>query len=122
MLIARKIRKLSFSLIIAGFLLCIATVERTLAQSLPIFSQVSSGRLSDDKPFGLEPSAATDKKTESSAGEKSNSTEERLNALEQALEAQNAKLDELQKTIAEQKQTIRLLAGKLNSSEPSPAT
>ncbi len=116
MLISRKIKRLSFSFVIAGFLSCAATVERTLAQSLPHLSQASSGA---DKTSGLEPGAATNKKTESSAGEKSASTEERLNTLEQMLEAQNAKLDQLQKTIAEQQQTIRLLAGKLNASEVS---
>ncbi len=123
MLISRKIRKLSFSLVIAGFLWCVATAQRTPAQNLPNLSQPASGRLSSaaDKALGLEPGAATSKKIEPSAGEKSTSTDERLNALEQALEAQNAKLDQLQKTIAEQQQTIRLLAGKQNASEASPA-
>lgn len=121
MLISRKIRKLFFSLVAAGFLLFAATAERTPAQSLPNLSQARSGRLSsgDDKA-GLEPGATMDKKTESSAGEKSTPTEERLKTLEQALEAQSAKLDQLQKIIAEQQQTIRLLAGKLNASEASP--
>ncbi len=123
MLISRKIRKLSFSLVIAGFLWCVATVQRTPAQNLPNLSQPASGPLSSaaDKALGLELDAATSKKIESSAGKKSTSTDERLNALEQALETQNAKLDQLQKIIAEQQQTIRLLAGKLNASEASPA-
>ncbi len=122
MLIFRKIRKLSFPLVIVGFL-CVATAQRTPAQNLPNLSQPASGRLSSavDKALALEPGAATSKKIESSAGEKSTSTDERLNALEQALETQNAKLDQLQKIIAEQQQTIRLLAGKLNTSEASPA-
>src|SRR6266498_4150600 len=106
MLISRKIRKLSFSLVIAGFLWCVATVQRTPAQNLPNLSQPASGRLSSaaDKALGLELDAATSKKIESSAGKKSTSTDERLNALEQALETQNAKLDQLQKIIADQQQ------------------
>jgi uncharacterized coiled-coil protein SlyX len=52
---------------------------------------------------------------------KPSATEERLTALERALDQQNAKLDELQKTIVAQQQTIRLLADKL-ADKAAPAT
>src|SRR5258705_12227021 len=48
------------------------------------------------------------------AKKKPETTEEKLNALEQMLERQNERLDQLQQTIAEQQETIRLLAGKVN--------
>jgi hypothetical protein len=45
---------------------------------------------------------------------KPETTEEKLNALEQMLERQGQRLDQLQQTIVEQQETIRLLASKLN--------
>lgn len=58
---------------------------------------------------------------ESSAHEKKpETTEEKLNALEQMLERQGQRLDQLQQTIVEQQETIRLLASKLNPVYTSP--
>jgi hypothetical protein len=63
-------------------------------------------------------SELTKSTTESSAREKKpETTEEKLNALEQMLERQSQRLDQLQHTIAEQQETIRLLASKLNPGE-----
>jgi hypothetical protein len=50
---------------------------------------------------------------------KPETTDERIAALEQLLEQQNERLDRLQRTVSEQQETIRLLAGKL---DPQPAT
>jgi hypothetical protein len=48
---------------------------------------------------------------------KPETTEEKLNALEQMLERQGRRLDQMQQTIAEQQETIRLLAGRLSPGE-----
>ncbi|HEY8186006.1 MAG TPA: putative porin [Pyrinomonadaceae bacterium] len=61
----------------------------------------------------------------SPVSEKPTSTEERLNALEQALERQAEKLDQLQKIIVDQQQTINALTSRLggsqnNSASPAP--
>jgi len=75
-----------------------------------------------DGPGGAsEPSKTT---SESSPGEKKPETSpenvvEKLNALEQMLERQSQRLNQLQQTIAEQQETIRLLASKLNLGETS---
>jgi hypothetical protein len=53
---------------------------------------------------------------------KPETADERLTALEQALERQNARLEELQKTIAEQQQTISQLAGRLAGTETANST
>ncbi len=62
-----------------------------------------------------EPSA-DDKKPETRA----ENVAEKLNALEQMLERQSRRLNQLQQTIAEQQETIRLLASKVNLGETSP--
>lgn len=49
---------------------------------------------------------------------KPSTTEEKLNALEQLIERQSQRLDELQRTVSEQQELIRLLAGKL----PTPVS
>ncbi len=88
--------------------------------------------------FGLMPvlafSQATDEvavasnvvgRTIESPGDKSvvdkkpSTTEEKVEALQQLLERQGQRLDELQRTVNEQQEIIRLLAGKLS---PAPAT
>lgn len=53
------------------------------------------------------------KTAQPSSSEAPRSSEQRLTALEEALREQNAKLDQLQKIILEQQQTIQVLAGKL---------
>lgn len=61
------------------------------------------------------------KTTQPSTSVTAKSNEERLAALEDALQQQNAKLDQLQKIILEQQQTIQLLTGKPGGS-PSIAS
>src|SRR5688572_1661226 len=64
----------------------------------------------------------TDSTTANLSGDKKPATtEEKLNALEQLLERQSQRLDELQRTINEQQELIRLLAGKLNPAPTTPA-
>jgi len=62
------------------------------------------------------------KTTEPASLVKPETTETKINALEQMLLEQSQRLDRLQQTIAEQQETIRLLAAKLNGGEPSPPT
>ena len=64
------------------------------------------------------PTSPSDK---SSVDNKSATTEEKLTALEQLLERQGQRLDELQRTVTEQQEIIRLLAGKLSPAASSPA-
>jgi hypothetical protein len=62
------------------------------------------------------------KKTSEPASEKKpETTDEKINTLEQLLVEQSQRLDRLQQTIAEQQETIRLLADKLNATG-APAT
>jgi hypothetical protein len=48
-------------------------------------------------------------------------TEEKVDALQQLLERQSQRLDELQRTVNQQQEIIRLLAGKLSPAPPAPA-
>lgn len=48
-------------------------------------------------------------------------TEEKLNALQQLLERQSQRLDQLQRTVEEQQELIRLLAGKVGPAPLAPA-
>jgi uncharacterized coiled-coil protein SlyX len=126
----QKLRKLPYLLFLPLCLLCSATAQRTAAQSLvsppPITVADSAPGLVTGPPVtrGLQPSpesfAATAKQPER-AGEPPNSTDERLTALEEALERQDAKLEQLQKVISEQQQTIKLLAGRLEAAPASAA-
>src|SRR5687768_14658497 len=81
-----------------------------------VFAQSVARSSSGDVPtVAIESSKAT---PESSAGiKKPETTEEKLNALEQMLERQSRRLDQMQQTIAEQQETIRLLANRLNPGE-----
>jgi hypothetical protein len=63
------------------------------------------------------------KKIDDSPGDKKAETvEEKLSALGQLVEQQSQRLNQLQQTIAEQQETIRLLAGKINRAEALPET
>jgi Putative porin len=57
----------------------------------------------------------------SEAVNKPATTEERLNALQQLVERQTQRLDQLQKTVEEQQELIRLMAGKLGPAAVTPA-
>jgi len=63
----------------------------------------------------------TTQSDKSPADKKPATTEEKVNALEQLLERQSQRLDELQRTVNEQQEIIRLLAGKLSPAQTSPA-
>jgi hypothetical protein len=116
MLTDKNFRTLAFSFACSALLFLSPGIHSALAQSI-----LQSG-FADGQAVNSETSATARKNSAAaSAGEKPVSTDERLNALEQALEQQNAKLDQLQKIILEQQQTIRLLAGKLEGAEASPA-
>ena len=117
MLTDKKFRTLAFSIVSSALLFLSPGMHSAAAQS------VAQTRFADTLPANAEISGpATKISPAATAAEKPASTDERLNALEQALEQQNAKLDQLQKIIAEQQQTISLLAGKLNSTQGSPAS
>lgn len=94
MLIAQK---LSFSLLLVAFIFLACGLEQSRAQT-----RVASS-FAGDKP------ANTANAPVETSSTTSTSTDERLNALEHALADQDAKLDQLQKTIVEQQQTIQLL-------------
>src|SRR6266550_1026839 len=80
-----------------------------------VFAQSRAQSTSGDVPIIA---SELSKTTAPSAGNKKpETTEEKLNALEQMLERQSQRLDQLQQTIAEQRETIRLLASKLNPEE-----
>lgn len=107
-----KFQKLIFSLACSALLFLLPGMHSTAAQGL------GHSGLEDIEPVRSEVSASAKKSTESSTPKaKPSSNEERLNALEQALERQNAKLDQLQRTILEQQQTIQLLTGKLSGGQ-----
>ncbi|HYJ84711.1 MAG TPA: putative porin [Pyrinomonadaceae bacterium] len=55
-----------------------------------------------------------------SGDKKPATTEEKVNALEQLLERQSQRLDELQRTVNDQQELIRLLAGKISPAPTSP--
>jgi hypothetical protein len=113
MLTDKNFRTLAFSFLCSALLFLSPGIHPAVAQGIVRSS------FEDTQPES-NVSARKNSPT-STASEKSTATEERLNALEQALAQQNAKLDQLQKIIVEQQQTIRLLAGKLSGAEASPA-
>ena len=123
MFISQNIRKIPFSLSLAVLLLGAATADRMPAQSLAANTARASSERSgseNDRAARLEVGRSTRKSSASpTVNEKPLSNEERLNALEQALQQQNARLDQLQKIIVEQQQTIQLLAGKLGDAQPT---
>lgn len=85
-------------------LVCVLGSVPTLAQSLAANADPAITREADS-PNAKGPAAA--------GSESGRSSEDRLAALEAALKQQDAKLDQLQKIILEQQQTIQFLAGKL---------
>jgi hypothetical protein len=86
-----------------------------------VFAQSVAHSTSEDV-IANEPTKMT---AESAVNKKPETTEEKLSALEQLLERQSRRLDQMQQTIAEQQETIRLLVGRLNPVEaitPSSTT
>ena len=80
----------------------------------PICAQDVTKRASTNRYIA----ADTSKKTAEPAGEKKpETTDEKISTLEQMLLEQSQRLDRLQQTIAEQQETIRLLATKLNGGD-----
>jgi len=114
-MLIEKLRTLAFPYISVLFFLSWG-IHPATAQT------VMQSEFADAQPVHSNTITAAPKSPPPSFVEKSPSTEERLSALEQALEQQNEKLDQLQKIIVEQQQTIRLLAGKLDSANLSPPT
>jgi hypothetical protein len=113
MLTDKNFRTLAFSFLCSAWLFLSPSIQPAAAQGI-----VRSG-------FAATPETNVSVRKSSppaTAGEKSTSTEERLTALEQALEQQNAKLDQLQKVIVEQQQTIHALATKLSGGSDSSAS
>ena len=117
MLIDKTLRRLiAFAFLCSAFLVLAPSIHPAIAQRL-----VNPG-VEDTQPAGSEANGPARREAPTSTvSEKSTSTEERLNALERSLEQQNEKLDQLQKTIVAQQQTIRLLADKLGGSSASSA-
>ena len=115
-MIARN-RTLSLLLFALLFpLVLFSGAQRLSAQTLNSSASGAEGHKSTRVESGV-----TEKKGNAGSGANSTSSEERLNILERALEQQNAKLDQLQKLILEQQQTIALMARKLVGSEAPPA-
>src|SRR5687767_1015034 len=112
-MIARN-RTLAFSLCLLLLLVLFSGAQRLSAQT----HHSSTLGTDADKSTRVE-TGVVEKKGNAGPGAASPSSEERLSLLERAMEQQNAKLDQLQKIILEQQQTIALLAGKLNGSEAS---
>ena len=93
-----------------------------------VFAQSLAGSGSSNQMTSAEASAesAASEPSKTTTGlpgvnKKPETTEEKLSALEQILERQGRQLDQMQKTIADQQETIRLLATRLNSTAPSSA-
>ncbi len=122
MLILQHIRKLSLSLFIGSFLFFSPGVHRALAQNSPRSSFADDKRITSamGAPANKSIEASTAGTTGAGSGSTPISTNERLNALEQALEQQNSKLDQLQKLVVEQQQTIQLLASRLRGEVTAP--
>src|SRR5258708_7388464 len=122
MLIAQHIRKRSFSLFISSFLFFSPGVQRALAQNSPRSSFAGDKRITSSTGAAANKSigASTTGTTGAVSGSTPISTNERLNALEQAIEQQNSKLEQLQKLVIEQQQTIQLLASRLRGEVTAP--
>lgn len=106
-MIARK-GTLAFSLSALLFLLVLSSGHQRLsAQTL----NSSSSGTDSDKSTRVE-TGVVEKKGHGGSSARA-SSEERLSLIERAMEQQNAKLDQLQKIILEQQQTIAMMAGKL---------
>jgi hypothetical protein len=117
MLTDKNLRTLAFSLLCSALLFLSPGIHSAVAQGI-----VRSG-FEDGQPARFETNPSARKNSPASTvSEKSTSTEERLNALEQALERQNEKLDQLQKIIVDQQQTIHALASKLGGGQDNSAS
>src|SRR5882672_1233187 len=112
-----EFRTLILSLVGSALLFLSPTIHPTAAQGIV---------RSNSEHAGLAPSNddASPRKSPvpAAANEKPLSAEERLDVLEQALKQQNVKLDQLQRTILDQQQTIQLLTGKLADAQPAAAS
>jgi putative porin len=117
MLTAKNLRTLAFSFPVSALLFLSLGIHSAVAQGI-----VQPG-FEVTQPARSETNASASRNSPAyPIGEKSASTEERLNTLEQALQQQNEKLDQLQKVIVEQQQTIYALASKLGGGRDAPAS
>ena len=97
----------------SAFVISLLTVFVFLLSAAAVRAQGAAP--SDERGFRREGGETVKKATgATSADKKPETTEEKLNALEQMLERQNERLDQLQQTIAEQQDTIRLLVGRMS--------
>ena len=83
--------------------MCVCTIGTVVSAQTNVAMNADSGRATVSET-GSKPSDTVTKKPET--------TEEKLAALEEMIEKQNARLDQLQQTIAEQQETIRALISK----------
>ncbi|MDQ2938630.1 MAG: putative porin, partial [Acidobacteriota bacterium] len=128
MLITPHIRRLSSWLFIGSLLFFWPGVQRALAQnsaqsSFADANQVSSATgapASKTKAASVTGTTGTPVTTSAGSDSSPSSTDDRLNALEHALEQQSSKLEQLQKLVVEQQQTIQLLAGRLRGDLTAP--
>jgi hypothetical protein len=121
MLTAKNIQTLVFSFACSALLFLSPGTSAAVAQG------IAQSGFEDPPPARSDASASASKNSATHSvskapGEESNSTEERLNALERALEQQNEKLDQLQKIIVEQQQTIHALASRVGNDHDSSAS
>src|SRR2546423_15648592 len=101
---------------IRRYLLGILAVVFLVINVHDIFAQTGVQSTSGDVAVVVSEPAKTTAEP-STVNKKLETTEEKLNALEQILERQSQRLDRLQETIVAQRETIRLLASKLNLGE-----
>jgi len=115
MLTEKNFRTLAFSFLSSALLIFLPGIHSAVAQG------IVQSHFETAPPAGSDDSHPA-KSEASTSSEKPPSTEERLNTLEQALERQNEKLDQLQKIIIDQAQTIQALASKLGARDDSSST
>ncbi|CAN5716380.1 hypothetical protein BH20ACI3_BH20ACI3_05380 [soil metagenome] len=104
--------KRKFGLVLTvAFVLCLLTANNGLGQTVTTVKP----------PPAVEGEGATDTVVPPGPHKGRPSDPERIGALEETLRQQGMRLDELQKMLAEQQDTIRLLAGKLAGNAPALA-
>src|SRR5688572_3353137 len=102
-------------------MLSLVALSLLAISAVPVRSQQLAPNATD-AIVASDPTKRTESLIDQPSGDKKPATiEEKLTALEQVLDRQSQRLDELQRTVNEQQELIRLLAGKSNPTSTSPA-
>ena len=101
--------KLSFCLLIEAFVICFLGVSTISGQTVTTVHSHSVTPIASANEPALSPTTPKDR----------DSNAERINALEESLRQHAAQLDELKKLLAEQQETIRMLAVKVSEGATS---